>query len=297
MSDSFQPDLDFEATRTAIETGEALIVDLDAYEGPLDVLLALARAQKVDLLQVSIAKLADQYLAFVREARQRRFSLAADYLVMAAWLAWLKSRLLLPKPERGGAEIPADEAAQALAFRLAKLDAMRRAAEALLAGPVLQRDVFARGDPEEATIVSSSRIAGDLYELMDAYVSQRKRHVQRSYTPAPPQAYPLEEARERLRDLLPELQRWTPLTGLAPMAAASGGGPSRASFVASTLSATLEFVREGDLEARQLSDFAEIYLRRPKVPLPTIPPPRGEGTAARSAGGVGLSDAATDAGR
>ncbi|HZZ88605.1 MAG TPA: ScpA family protein, partial [Caulobacteraceae bacterium] len=169
MSDAFQPDLDFEATREAVETGDALIVDLDAYEGPLDVLLVLARAQKVDLLQVSIARLADQYLAFVREARRKRFSLAADYLVMAAWLAWLKSRLLLPKPERAGDESPADETAQNLAFRLARLDAMRKAAEALLGGPVLRRDVFGRGDPEEATIVSSTRIAGDLYELMEAY--------------------------------------------------------------------------------------------------------------------------------
>jgi segregation and condensation protein A len=267
VSEAFQPDLDFEATREAVASGEALIVDLDAYEGPLDVLLALARAQKVDLMQVSIAKLADQYLAFVREARRLRFSLAADYLVMAAWLAWLKSRLLLPRPDRGpGEEIPADEAAQQLAFRLARLDAMRKAAESLLGGPVLQRDVFGRGDPEEAKIVSSSRIAGDLYELMEAYVSQRKRDVRRRYAPAPPQAYPLEEARERLRGLLPELQRWTPLTGVAPMAAT--GGPSRASFVASTLSATLEFVREGDLEARQLEHFSEIYLRRRKTPLP-----------------------------
>jgi segregation and condensation protein A len=261
MTDTFQPDLDFEGARAAVEAGEALIVDLDAYEGPLDVLLALARTQKVDLLQISVAKLVDQYLAFVREARRRRFSLAADYLVMAAWLAWLKSRLLLPRPGRGGDdEAPADEAAASLAFRLAKLDAMRKAAETLLTGPVLGRDIFGRGDPEEARIVSSTRIAGDLYELMDAYVSQRRRGQRRSYTPRPSQAYPLEEARDRLRDLLPELTRWTPLTGVAPMRAGAEG-PTRASFVASTLSASLELVREGDLEARQLTDFAEIYLR------------------------------------
>jgi segregation and condensation protein A len=137
---------------------------------------------------------------------------------------------------------------------------MRKAAEALLAGPVLKRDVFGRGDPEEARIVSSSRIAGDLYELMDAYVSQRAREAKRHYTPRPSSAWPLEDARERLRSMLPDLQRWTPLTGVAPLA--GWGGPSRASFVASTLSATLEFVREGDLEARQLEHFAEIYLRR-----------------------------------
>jgi segregation and condensation protein A len=263
MSESFQPDLDFDAARGAVETGEALIVDLEGYEGPLDLLLALARSQKVDLMQISIAKLADQYLAFVREARKRRFSLAADYLVMAAWLAWLKSRLLLPRAERGGVE-SADEVAEHLAFRLAKLDAMRKAAEALLGGPQLKRDVFSRGDPEEAVIVSTTRVAGDLYELMDAYVSQRKREIRRHYTPRPQQAFPLEEARDRLRDLLPELQRWTPLTGVAPMQA-SGGGPTRASFVASTLSASLELVREGDLEARQLEHFAEIYLRRKRA--------------------------------
>lgn len=261
MSDVFQPDLDFEAARTAVETGEALIVDLEGYEGPLDVLLALARSQKVDLLQVSIAKLADQYLVFVREARQRSFSLAADYLVMAAWLAWLKSRLLLPRAERGAGGDQAEEAAGALAFRLAKLDAMRKAAEALLMGTVLGRDVFARGDPEEATILSSTRIAGDLYALMDAYVSQRRRESQRHYAPRPSQAWPLEEARDRLRDLLPELDRWTPLTGVAPMSKGPEG-PTRASFVASTLSASLELVREGDLEARQLDAFAEIYLRK-----------------------------------
>jgi segregation and condensation protein A len=264
MSEAFQPDLDFEATRAAVETGEALILDLDAYEGPLDVLLALARSQKVDLLQISVSKLADQYLGFVREARRRRFSLAADYLVMAAWLAWLKSRLLLPRPERGSDERPAAEEAQHLAFRLAKLGAMRAAAETLLTGPVLGRDVFARGDPEKS-LVSATRLAGDLYELMEAYVGQRRRDFQRHYTPAPAQSYPLEEARERLRGLLPELQRWTPLTGVAPMASPHHG-PTRASFVASTLSASLELVREGDLEARQLEHFAEIYLRR--VPLP-----------------------------
>lgn len=261
MSTAFQPDLDFEAARSAAESGEALIVDLEGFEGPLDLLLALARSQKVDLLQISIAKLADQYLGFVREAQRRQFSLAADYLVMAAWLAWLKSRLLLPK--RGGATTEPDAAdlADALAFRLAKLDAMRKAAETLLAGPRLGRDVFPRGDPDAVKIVSTTRTMGDLYELMAAYVGQRRREARRRYKPAPQQAYGLEDARERLRHLLSELERWTPLTGVAPMES-DAGGPTRASFVASTLSATLELVREGDLEARQLEDFAEIYLRR-----------------------------------
>jgi segregation and condensation protein A len=260
VSRTYQPDLDFDAAIAAAETGEALVVDLDGYEGPLHVLLALARSQKVDLLELSITKLADQYLAFVREARRRSIALAADYLVMAAWLAYLKSRLLLPRAPSDTDETPASEAAAALAFRLAKLDAMRKAAEQLMEQPRLLRDVFPRGDPE-ARIVSATRIAGDLYELMDAYVSQRRRSTTRRYTPRPSQAWPLDDARERLRGMIEDMDRWTPLTGVAPLAVGAGG-PSRASFVASTLSASLEFVREGDLEARQLDHFAEIYLRK-----------------------------------
>lgn len=261
MSRPFQPSLDFAAAASAAEDGEALIIDLDGYEGPLHVLLALARSQKVDLLKLSVLKLAEQYLAFVHEARRRRFSLAADYLVMAAWLAYLKSRLLLPKAERPPAEAtPAEEVAARLAFRLAKLAAMRDAAEALRTQPHLGRDIFGRGDPEAIRIIPSGRIEGDLYELMSAYIGQRRREEQRSYKPAPPQTYPLEDARERLRRMLPDLDRWTPLAGVAPIGTAMAG-PSRASFLASTLSASLELVREGDLEARQLEAFADIYLR------------------------------------
>ena len=165
MSRPFQPSLDFAAAASAAEDGEALIIDLDGYEGPLHVLLALARSQKVDLLKLSVLKLAEQYLAFVHEARRRRFSLAADYLVMAAWLAYLKSRLLLPKAERPPAEAtPAEEVAARLAFRLAKLAAMRDAAETLRTRPHLGRDIFGRGDPEAIRIVPSGRIEGDLYE-------------------------------------------------------------------------------------------------------------------------------------
>ena len=196
----FQPTLDFEAANTAAEDGDALVIDIDGYEGPLHVLLALARSQKVDLLQLSITRLADQYLAFVQQARRVRFSLAADYLVMAAWLAYLKSRLLLPKPERPKAEEPpAEEMAAQLAFRLAKLDAMRKAAEALQGGPQLGRDIFGRGDPEAIRIVPSTRLEGDLYGLMSAYIEQRRKEQGRHYTPRGQQAYPLEDARDRLR--------------------------------------------------------------------------------------------------
>jgi segregation and condensation protein A len=261
MSQPFQPNLDFTAAASAAEDGEALIVDLEGYEGPLHVLLALARSQKVDLLQLSVLKLAEQYLAFVQQARRRRFSLAADYLVMAAWLAYLKSRLLLPRVERPkGEEPPAEEVAARLAYRLAKLDAMRNAGEVLKAQPQLGRDVFGRGDPEAIKVIPSGRIEGNLYELMSAYISQRVKEVARHYTPRPPQAYPLEDARDRLRKLLPDLDRWTSLAGVAPTGSA-GQGPSRASYLASTLSASLELVKEGAMEARQLEAFADIYIR------------------------------------
>ena len=262
MSNTFQPNLDFEAATTAAEDGEALIIDLDGYEGPLHVLLALARSQKVDLMKLSITKLADQYLAFVQQARRIRFSLAADYLVMAAWLTYLKSRLLLPKPERPKAEEPpAEEMAAQLAFRLAKLDAMRKSADALRDGPQLGREVFLRGDPQAIQIIPSNRLEGDLYGLMSAYIAQRKKEQGRHYAPRAPQAYPLEEARDRLREMLPDLSRWTSLQGIAPMRPSAEAGPSRASYVASTLSASLELVKEGAMEARQLEAFADIFLR------------------------------------
>jgi segregation and condensation protein A len=183
---------------------------------------------------------------------------------MAAWLAYLKSRLLLPKPERPKAEEPpAEEMAAQLAFRLAKLDAMRKAADALREGVHLGRDVFGRGDPEAIRIVPSTRLEGDLYGLMSAYIEQRRKEQGRHYTPRVQQAYPLEDARDRLRHMLPELERWTPLTGVAPLKP-SGEGPTQASYVASTLSASLELVKEGALEARQLEAFADIYLRARK---------------------------------
>lgn len=265
MSGAFQPNLSFEAASRAAEDGAALIVDIDGFEGPLDVLLALARTQKVDLTRLSVLKLAEQYLTFVHQARRLHFALAADYLVMASWLAYLKSRLLLPKPERPkGDEPPAEEMAAQLAFRLAKLDAMRRAAELLRDGPQLHRDVFVRGDPDQVKVIPASRIEGDLYGLMSAYIAQRRKDKDRSYTPRPQQAYPLEAARDRLRDMLPELSRWTALRGLAPWRP-EGEGPSRASYVASTLSASLELVKEGALEARQMEAFADIYLRARKA--------------------------------
>lgn len=272
MIPAHQPELAFDAADQAAEDGEALVVDIDGYEGPLHVLLALARQQKVDLRQLSIAKLADQYLAFVHAARKRRFSLAADYLVMAAWLTFLKSRLLLPKPERAGpGEQAAEEIAEVLAMRLAKLDQVRRAVEALQNRPQLGRDVFMRGDPDAITVHSTTRLTGSLYELIGAYVTQRKREAVRRYRPTSRvEAYPLEEARTHLRESLPELSAWTPIGDIAPCPAADLSGPTRASYVASTLSAGLEMVKEGALEASQREVFADLFLRQRAARAPTL---------------------------
>lgn len=264
MTEAFQPSLDFEAVTQAVEDGEVLLVDVDGWEGPLHVLLALARTQKVDLLKISITRLAEQYLAFVQDARRKRFSLAADYLVMAAWLAYLKSRLLLPRPERKqGDEPPAEDIAAALAFRLKKLEAMRKAGEELMSRPRLGLDVFTRGDPEATVIVPTGKLEATVYDLMSAYVSQRVKGTARQYRPTQRvEAYPLEDARDRLRQLLPRLETWTSIIGVAPLPELGDGGPSRASYLASTLSASLELVKDGALEAQQLEPFADLFLRR-----------------------------------
>ena len=262
MNAPFQHRLTFDAADEAEIDGEVLVLDLDGYEGPLHVLLALAQGQKVDLMKLSVTKLADQYLAFVRRARHRRFALAADYLVMAAWLAYLKSRLLLPKPDRAqGDEPPVEAVAAYLAFRLAKLDAMRKAYEYLDIRPALKRDVFGRGDPQATVIVSHNRLAGDLNALMEAYISQRRRDSERQYTPRPPACFRLDDARDHLRRMLPRLGDWTALTSVSPVADDGENGPTDASYVASILSASLEMMREGALEARQSQPFTELYLR------------------------------------
>jgi segregation and condensation protein A len=183
------------------------------------VLLALARTQKVDLLKLSITKLAEQYLAFVHEARRRNFSLAADYLVMASWLAYLKSRLLLPRTDKGkGDEPPAEEMAAALAFRLQKLEAMRKAVEAIQARPQLKRDVFTRGDPEATVIVPSDR-----HRRQPVRADERLCDPAAARAGAPLHARPagrglrLEAARDWLRDVLPRLEDWTALDRSRPM--------------------------------------------------------------------------------
>ena len=250
-----------------IAPDDALVLDLDGFEGPLHVLLALARSQKFDLLKISITRLAEQYLAFIQEARRLRFSLAADYLVMASWLAYLKSRLLLPRTERKAGDEPApEELALALAYRLKKLEAMRKAVEALTSRPQLKRDVFARGDPEARLIIPSAKIDANVFDLMSAYVTQRRREAERHYDPTRRiEAYSLEDARDNLRSQLPKLTNWTALDDVAPQPVGEGG-PRRISYIASTLSASLELCKEGQLQLQQLATFDTLYMRkRPRL--------------------------------
>ena len=262
MTLPFQPALGFEAAERASDSGEALVLALDGFEGPLHLLLALARGQKLDLRLISIARLAEQYLGFVETQRRLRFGLAAEYLVMAAWLAYLKSRLLLPRTAAKDEEAPAEELAEALAFRLAKLDAMRRAAEALKARPRAGRDTFGRGAVDALSVRAEPRIEEDLYALMAAYAGARQRPQPAEYRPAQRvEAFPVDAARERLRLLLPHLQRWTALAEIAPASSREGSGPTRASYLASTFSAGLELTKDGALELSQAHGFAELYLR------------------------------------
>ena len=263
MTDAFQPNLDFSAVQQA-EEKETFVVDLEGYEGPLHVLLELARGQKVDLLKLSITRLAEQYLLFVHEARRQNFALAADYLVMASWLAYLKSRLLIPRNDKDkGEEPPAEQMAAALAFRLQKLEAMRGAVDALTKRPQLGRDVFMRGDPQQTLIIPSDKVEASLYELMGAYATQRVKQERRNYNPtARVEAFQLEAARDWLREIMPRLADWTPLENVAPQRPDEHDGPSQASYTASTLSASLELVKEGGMDIRQEKPFEPIWLRR-----------------------------------
>ena len=237
---------------------DALIVNLDGYEGPLDVLLDLARTQKVDIRKISMVALVDQYLAFVDAAKQRNLELAADYLVMAAWLAYLKSRLLLPVDEEEGDEPTADEMAARLAFQLQRLEAMRNAVEALQAMPRLGINVFPRGAPEGVRITRIPEWKADLYELLQAYATQRIAAVDRDYKVDPPKVYSIELARQRLERILGAIPEWAELRALTD---ANDVDAPESSIIASAFNAALEFARDGRLELRQMAHFEPIYVR------------------------------------
>ena len=248
---------------------------LDGFEGPLDLLLELARAQKVDLGRISILSLVDQFLAVVEQARRVRLEIAADWLVMAAWLAWLKSRLLLP-PEEAGPEEDAEALAVALADRLRELERMRAAAGWLNAREQLGREVFNRGLPESLRVEDRSGIAADLPQLLQAYAAARRRALaRRPYTPKPRRLWTVGDAMTRLSRLLGALPSgrmpsWAVLQGFLPEGLIDP--VERRAALASTLVAALETARGGGVELRQDRDFGPILVRprraasRPEVP-------------------------------
>ncbi len=239
---------------------EALIVDVDGFEGPLDLLLTLGRTQKVDLRKISVLALAKQYLAFVEKAKQLRIELAADYLVMAAWLAFLKSRLLLPPdPEEEGPS--GEELAAHLAFQLERLQAMRETAAKLMARDQLGRDFFARGIPEDVTQVRKVTYTATLLDLMQGYARIRTKDEFRPYVMDRDAVFTLEQALERMRGLIGFAGTWTDIATYLPDGFTTDPARRR-SATASTFAASLELAKEGKVELRQSENFAPLELRR-----------------------------------
>jgi segregation and condensation protein A len=218
------------------QPGETLIVDVGGFEGPLDLLLALARTQKVDLARISVLELVEQYLVFIAEAQKLKLEIAADYLVMAAWLAFLKSRLLLPREEQPEESASAEEMAQRLAFRLMRLEAMRNAAAQLMTRKRLGRDVFSRGAPEGARVTRETHFTAEIYDLLRAYADQRRRTIKVGHIVKARVVWSIKDARDRMERLVGAL--------------------------ASSFGATLEMARDGLVELRQEAPFAPLYVRK-----------------------------------
>ncbi len=238
---------------------EGLEVQLDAYSGPLDVLLTLAQTQKVDLKEISISLLAEQYLVFIREAHDLKLELAADYLVMASWLAYLKSRLLLPPPHEDD-EMNPEEMAALLVFRLQRLERMRECAAQLMARDLLGRDFFIHGMPQGIRINRSSTYDASLYELLSSYSTQRLRNHYAEWTPPKLDVLSIERARMRLERMLGKVQDWTRFDA---MVAQEIRDPARRrTTIASSFVALLEYVRDGQLEVQQTGNFGDVFVRR-----------------------------------
>ncbi|MBM3543836.1 MAG: segregation/condensation protein A [Alphaproteobacteria bacterium] len=246
--------------RIEIGAGDRLLVDVEGFEGPLDLLLALARTQKVDLAKISVLALAQQYLDFISEARRLRLEIAADYLVMAAWLAFLKSKLLLPAEKDEEGEPTGEELAALLAFRLKRLDAMRNAAAQLMTRKRLGRDIFARGEPEPVRVLRKSVYDANVYDLLKAYSQQRQRSTERSWQVKPRTVWSLKEARDELERLLGINVDWAPLDALLSEFLVEP--ELRRTALASGFTAALEMTREGGLEISQSKSFGPLLVRR-----------------------------------
>ena len=239
---------------------DELVLELDGYEGPIDLLLTLAREQKVDLTKISILALADQYLAFIAKQQSLNLEIAADYLVMAAWLAYLKSRLLLPQPtldeEPSGIELAAQ-----LEHRLRLLEAMQNAGARLMALPRVGQDTLLRGAPEGVAVVTVPVYELALYDLLRAYGEGRRRTETAVLTIEPAEFYSMDDAISRLASFIGRVPNWRELASFLPRELR--GEVFRRSVLAATFAATLELARSGRIELRQDRAFGPIYLRSP----------------------------------
>ena len=235
-----------------------LIVNLSGYEGPLDVLLIMAKSQKVDLMKISILQLTEQYLVFIAEVRKKNLELAADYLVMAAWLAYLKSNLLLPREETGE-ELTAEQMAERLKFQLKKLEAIRQVSEKLMNLPVLGTNFFNRGMPEGIRLIRTPEYYLSLYDLLKSYANQRYKSAYSSMVIERPAVYAMEEALVRLQRMVGTAFEWTKLESFLPPELSKG--KNARSGVAGTIAAAMELVREGVLEVQQLAPFGPVFIK------------------------------------
>ncbi|WP_424981301.1 segregation and condensation protein A [Maritalea sp. S77] len=259
----FQED-EFAQQREAPRQG-VMYVDVKGYEGPLDLLLDLARKQKVDLAHISVLSLAEQYLGFIETLKERRIEVAADYLVMAAWLAYLKSRLMVPHDDEDE-EPSGEEMAALLQFRLKRLEAMRDAAAKLINRPRLGREIHKRGDPETIITTKTNQWQATYYDLLRAYVIQREKSFPQDYSVKVRTVWSLSEAEEILERLIGQSMEWAPLhVYLADYLGASV--EERQTALASSFTASLEMVRQGQIELRQSAPFSPLMVRR-KRPNP-----------------------------
>jgi segregation and condensation protein A len=238
------------------------VVDVEGFEGPLDLLLALARTQKVDLAKISVLALAQQYLDFIAEARRLRLEVAADCLVMAAWLTFLKSKLLLPAEPSEDGDPTGEELAALLAFRLKRLDAMRDAAAQLMTRKRLGRDIFPRGMPEPTSLTRHSTYEANVYDLLKAYSQQRQRTATHTLHVRPRTVWSIKEARDELERLLGMTLDWAPIEELLVEFLVEP--ELRRTALASSFSASLEMTREGMVELSQSKPFAQLLIRRRK---------------------------------
>ena len=245
----------FEGAPVSAEA-DRLTLDIDGWEGPLDLLLTLARGQKVDLREISILALVEQYLAFIADAKKLRLEIAADYLVMAAWLAYLKSCLLLPKdPEQDPSP---EELALRLQLRLQRLDAMREAGARLLARDRLGRDVFPRGAPEGLRVVRKAAWQADLYDLISAYGAVRARNEPAIHVVGRRPVMTLEEALLRIERLIGASMDWAAIESFLPE---TQDAEFRRSALASSFLAALELAKQGRVELAQAEPFAPLRIR------------------------------------